>query len=250
LTRVGIFTATWWEFRAIRLAMAVEEHRRLDGTRVAIGHRGPCRLWLAQTGIGDARARVASSRIMDTWPLDLAVSSGFACAMTSAAIGDLLIGTEVIFRGSSLSSSEPARPICCTQPQTVVAIRAARAAGLSARSGRFATASRVLWRAGEKREAATQTGAIGLDMESAAVGEAAAARGVPFLVARAVSDLLDEDLPLDFNVLLRRGGWARGVVACLVRPSALVGLARLRTQAALASASMTRFYERFLDELD
>ncbi len=249
MTRVGIFTATWWEFRAIRLAMTVEERRRLDGTRVAIGHRGQCRLWLVQTGVGIAKARVASSRIMDSWPLDLAVSSGFASALTSAAVGDLLIGTEVITWGSAPTGPGPAKAVACTQRANAVAVRAARDAGLPARSGRLATVPRVLWRAAEKREVATDTGAIGLDMESSAVGEAALERGAPFLVIRTVSDLLDENLPMDFNLFLGPGGWARGAVACLTRPSALLGLARLRAQATLASAHLARFYERFLDDL-
>ncbi len=230
--------------------MVVEEHRPVEGARVAIGHRGQCRLWLVQTGVGVAKARAASLRMMDSRPLDLAVSSGFACALTSAAIGDLLIGTEVIMRGSAPSLSEPAKVMACAQQPSAVAVRAAQEAGLAARSGRFATVPRVLWRAPEKREVAADTGAIGLDMESAAVGAAAAERNVPFLVVRAVSDLLDEDLPLDFNLFLGQGGWARGAVACLARPSALVGLARLRAQAAQASARLTSFYERFLDDLD
>lgn len=250
MTRVGIFTATRWEFRAIRLAMVVEEHQCLDGVRVALGHRGQCRLWLVQTGVGVAKARAASFRMMDSGPLDLAISSGFACALTSAAIGDLLIGTEVIMRGSAPTVPERGRAIGCAQRPSAVAVRAAQEAGLPVRSGRFVTVPRVLWRAGEKREAAADTGAIALDMESAAVGGVAAERNVPFIVVRAASDLLDEDLPLDFNLLLGRGGWVRGAAACLARPSALVGLTRLRAQAVLASAHMTRFYERFLDDLD
>ncbi len=230
--------------------MVVEEHQRLDGARVAIGQRGPCRLWLVQAGVGIAKARAASFRMMDSRPLDLAVSSGFACALTSAAIGDLLIGTEVIMRGSAPTVPESAKAMACAQRPSAVAARAAQEAGLPARSGRFVTVPRVLWRAGEKRQVAADTGAIGMDMESAAVGGAAAERKVPFLVVRAVSDLLDEDLPLDFNLFLGLGGWARGAVACLARPSALVGLARLRAQAALASARLTSFYERFLDDLD
>jgi nucleoside phosphorylase len=39
-----------------------------------------------------------------------------------------------------------------------------------------------------------------VDMESTAVADVCASRGLPFLIARSITDLLDEDLPLDFNL--------------------------------------------------
>jgi len=87
-------------------------------------------------------------------------------------------------------------------------------------------------------------------MESAAVGAVALERNIPFAIVRAVSDLLDEDLPFDFNLWLSPTGWARGTLTCLARPSSLIALNRLRAQTALASERMTRFWGRFLDDLE
>jgi adenosylhomocysteine nucleosidase len=81
------------------------------------------------------------------------------------------------------------------------------------------------------------------------VGRAAAEHGVSFVIVRAVSDLLDEDLPLDFNLFFDPAGWPRGTFLCLTRPSVWVGLNRLRRQSATASEQMTRFFVRFLDDL-
>ena len=70
----------------------------------------------------------------------------------------------------------------------------AQAAGLPARTGRFVSLPRIVWRAEDKRRVAADTGAVALDMESAVIGAEAAERRIPFAVIRAVSDLLDEDL--------------------------------------------------------
>ena len=73
---------------------------------------------------------------------------------------------------------------------------------------------------------------------------------IAVLVGAAVSDLLDEDLPFDFNLWLSPTGWARGTLTCLARPSSLIALNRFRAQTALASERMTRFWGRFLDDLE
>jgi adenosylhomocysteine nucleosidase len=57
--------------------------------------------------------------------------------------------------------------------------------------------------------------------------------------------LVDEDLPVDFNLFLRPGGWSAGIVS-LLRPVSLVGLWRLRSQASLAARQLTVFFARFL----
>ena len=43
------------------------------------------------------------------------------------------------------------------------------------------------------------------------IGAEAAERRIPFAVIRAVSDLLDEDLPLDFNLFLTPSDWSKGI---------------------------------------
>jgi adenosylhomocysteine nucleosidase len=181
---------------------------------------------------------------------DFAIASGFACALTAAAVGDLLIGTEVVLGGARNGQADADQVLACSPHLVALALRSARDAGLVARQGRLVTVPHVIGRAREKREVAAGAEAIGLDMESAAVCEVAIAKGVPVLVARAVSDLLDEDLPLNFNHFLQPGGWTRGVIACLTHPSALLGLNRLRVQAGVGAARLTCFFGRFLDDLE
>ena len=94
-----------------------------------------------------------------------------------------------------------------------------------------------------------QYSVVGLDMESFQVGKAAQERHVPFVVVRAVSDLLEEDLPMDFNQFLTPAGWLPGAAACLRHPSSLVGLGRLRAQCTTAATRMTSFFREFAGDL-
>jgi len=248
LTRVGIFAATRWECRAVQRTLRVAEIRRHAGSRYVIGQRGACHVVLVQTGIGPQYARAACRATFREFALDLAVSSGLACALTPSSIGELFIGTEVI-PPRSAGPAEWHPSIICDCMSASMTLTLAQAAGLPARTGRFVSLPRIVWRAEDKRRVAADTGAVALDMESAVIGAEAAERRIPFAVIRAVSDLLDEDLPLDFNLFLTPSDWSKGVWSCLTRPSNLFGLGRMRVQMGVASKRLTLIFERVLDEL-
>jgi nucleoside phosphorylase len=75
--------------------------------------------------------------------------------------------------------------------------------------------------AAEKRRLRNQTGAISVDMESAAVESKAAEWDVPYLCIRAVSDRAGDTLPLDFNRYRNaRGDFSRTLIAlaAIARP--------------------------------
>ena len=97
----------------------------------------------------------------------------------------------------------------------------------------------------EKDAYRAATGAVGLDMESAAIGAVAKQGGIPFLVVRGVSDWVDEDLPVDFNMFLHPATHLWDLVASVSRPSTWQGIARLRRQSVLASALLTKFFGSF-----
>jgi adenosylhomocysteine nucleosidase len=196
------------------------------------------------------RATDVCQKVFPTEPLDLAIASGFACALTSARVGDLLIGTDVISKMDAAEGRTREEAYPCSAEAALAAAQVARAEGLIVQSGRFITVPRVLWRADEKRAMAAVSGAIGADMESAAICAEAANREVPALVIRTVSDVLEEDLPLDFNLFLDRSCWTQGVLSCLTHPSTLVGLNRMRVQAGRSAEALSGFFGKFLDELD
>ena len=67
--------------------------------------------------------------------------------------------------------------------------------GIALIDGRLLTTRQTLLNAGIKYLARTQSQAVAVDQESSAVGDVAKARGLPFLVVRAIVDDAEATLP-------------------------------------------------------
>jgi adenosylhomocysteine nucleosidase len=107
----------------------------------------------------------------------------------------------------------------------------AAVAGLR-RHGTLLTVDRVLEDAAAKSRCWLETGALAVDMESAAILDWAAARSLPALVVRAVSDPATRGVPADLARVVHDDGRVRpmrAVAAILARPRALADAVALRT---------------------
>ena len=72
-----------------------------QGVRVYCAPIGPHECWVVQSGVGGARASSAARTVLAQRRFVLAVSSGFACALVPASVGDVLLGTEVTMVGKT-----------------------------------------------------------------------------------------------------------------------------------------------------
>ena len=87
--------------------------------------------------------------------------------------------------------------------------------------GEILSLDRVAVTAAEKRELRQRTGAIAVEMESAAVAAKAREWGVPFRSIKVVSDAASENMPLDFNLYRDAAGRfsrTRIALAAMLRP--------------------------------
>ncbi len=95
----------------------------------------------------------------------------------------------------------------------------------------------IIATANAKAELHARTGAVAVDLESAAVAKLAQQHGLPFAVLRAVCDSASRDLPRAAMVALdaagRIGAWRVGA-AVLARPQQIPALIRLAGDAARA----------------
>lgn len=168
---------------------------------------------LLASGPGSPLVKVA---LRDRKPADGIVSVGFCGALhPSLKIGDIVVAGEGV-----------------ESPRSFV-------------RGEIVCADRVVATASEKRALHQRTGAIAVEMESAAVAAKAREWGVPFRCIKAVSDLAEEDMPLDFNQYRESAGnfsRARIALAALRRPfSAIPGLLRLERNCRQAAQALGEF---------
>ena len=194
-------------------------------------------LVLIETGEGIANAEQCLEAWLERGAARAVLSIGFAGALSlSLQVGDLVIGREVRDSKGSPDANllSAAKRVQIDGP---------------VHFGVALTSHEILWQAESKRALASSLGAneIGfVDMESTAVAGVCARRRVPFLIARSITDRLDEDLPLDFNQYRDRDGRVdpkKVVKAALLRPAALKGLLELRKRSRLCADRMAEFIE-------
>jgi adenosylhomocysteine nucleosidase len=240
---IAIFAATHWELQAVRRGLAMDRVATIAGVRCHIRQREDRAYWLIQTGVGPTAARSVAERVLTAQSMSLIMSTGFACALVPAQVGDLIVGTSVSSvhgeRGWMMGSD----CVLCDETVRASVLIVAQDAGLVTRIGTVVSSETVIWQAEEKHRLQRVTGATGLDMESAALAEMAQERGLPMAIVRTVSDLADEDLPLDFNLFLRPTGWIKGMQSLIGHPSSLVGLNRLRKQSRVAADRLTEWFQ-------
>ena len=245
--RVALFVATSWELEAVQAGFPAGAERRIEGTSVWVCPAGSREYWIVRTGMGLENATQAAVRVLRHQSFCLAVSTGFACALIAVDVGALLAGYDVALARGQGADVSPMIAVPGIEREVVVEL--VKHGASFGHIGRFVSTDRVVTSAAEKRRFAQVTGAIGLDMESAALAAEAHRAQVPFVVVRAVSDLVDEDLPLDFNLFLRPTGWLKGVAAIVGRPSSLTGLRRLHRQSRMAAKNLTAFFQRYAAEM-
>ncbi len=179
------------------------------------------RVVVLHTGVGEKSCRERIVPFLEAQPLDLLISSGFAGGVDpSLGVGDLLLA-------DNFSNPEPL----------------ARADGiLVARVARLVTADRVIESAADRRRLAQEKGAVAVDMETEWIAQACAAKKVPMLSLRAISDTADAPFPAPPSVLFdlaRQRTDPRRLSGYLLKnPAAVVRLIRFARQVGVARASL------------
>jgi len=220
-------------------ALGPVERRRCGARVYAVRRIGDVDVYVMKTGMGPAAASDAARRVLSDVALDAILSTGYVGALGAADIGDVIVGTDV----QDWTSPQAGTIFHADAGLLATACGAADEAAVTWTDGLVATVPRVLCRADEKRTVADASGAIAVDMESAAIAHEAALKQVPFLMVRAVSDRADETLPMDFNLWLTPGERLRAMAQLVSRPAMLFALWQMKRQADQASQSLTGFFQ-------
>lgn len=242
-----IATAMREEFEAIARLLSDRQRLRAgedDRGFLLKGRMAGVPVRLAMTGDGCARAGCGVSLLLGESPASLVIGAGAAGALVpSLRAGEIVVAARVVDAEGDAPPPE--------------AGWVARATALGARPATFVTVARPMTSPEEKREVALRFGipdstAATVDMESAAWARAAAGRGIPSVILRAVSDTLEEDLPGFLpSCLSADGSVDRAAVArrLLLRPAALPKLLRMRRRVREGSEALGHFLEKLLPEM-
>jgi adenosylhomocysteine nucleosidase len=148
---------------------------------------------MVATGVGPRRARETARRAFDTFQnIEIVIGTGVVGALSSGLEpGDIILADRILASGDD-----------CAHPVSSIEIddsllrefrRALSTAGIKYSTGPLLTTPRALTTE-DKRRAKEHSGAITVDMETAAIAAEAAARGLPFVCMRAVLDAVDDEV--------------------------------------------------------
>lgn len=195
------------------------------------------------TGVGPRQAALTASRVMagERESLKCCISSGLAGALRPQyRIGQIMAARRVL-------SERPFRePLERVAVSSVPLVSFAEELGATVAAS-FYTTGRVISRAEEKRGLARLADAV--EMESFEVLSQAAACGIPAVAIRAISDVADEELPVDLNRVFDNEGrvsFSRVMVQVAHNPKSIPGLVRLGQRSRRAAESLARFLDRYV----
>ncbi len=164
-------------------------HDDLRGLHAELSGR---KLLLVVTGIGPVRAREAARLAFELFPEPaLAIGTGVAGALSAdLALADLVLADRLLLAEAGAAREHP-----IADGHRDAVARALQRARVAFSSGALFTSPHALATGDEKRRTGELSGAIAVDMETAAIAAEAARRGVPFVALRAIIDTVDEELP-------------------------------------------------------
>jgi adenosylhomocysteine nucleosidase len=198
------------------------------------------------TGIGPKVAGNAVARVLraEAGTVQCCISSGLAGGLRSQyQVGQVLVARMV--------SSEDARsgdPRGLLNSSEALVSFAAECGAVVVE--RFFSSIRVVGTVQEKQHLGERADAV--EMESFGVLSAANADGVPAVAIRAISDTVDEELPLDMNAVITGEGQLSvpRVLGQVARhPGALPGLVRLGKHSRQAAGALSEFLDRYIAKL-
>lgn len=235
---IGIVCALPMEIADL-LARCSRVHKYTGGDFVFQGGKyDGIRIAFVECGVGYARARRATTALLDAHSPHWLLSVGFSGALRpDMRVGHIVMANEIIdahgqkFAIDIHAASDPAR-------------------GLHV--GRIFTADAIVRTLEEKRQLHDGTGAIAVDLESLAVAQVARERKTKFMAVRAISDDMTEDLPPEVLSVLGGSGAVRvgaALGALWKRPSSMKDMLKLRSQAQVAAKNLADFLDGVIHQL-
>jgi len=190
--------------------------------------RAPSRFYNVSTlvtGMGRKNAAEGITRALDAKNYRLVLTCGFAGGLNP----ELTTGTVVFDEDENADLGE-------------------KLVRFGAVPAKFYCAKRVAVTATEKQELWRSTGADVVEMESSVIRAICKERGIPSATVRVVLDTAQEDLPLDFNILMtsrQKINYPKLIWILLSRPHKILPLWKFQRQSMIAAQNLDKVLGNF-----
>jgi nucleoside phosphorylase len=190
------------------------------------------------SGVGWKGSRAVFASLLKEKP-DLCISSGLAGGLNSDLdFGAIVVAREVLLvnGGQKLTS----RPLLVKLAEEV-----------GARSVRTFLTNALVVSAAKSKRSMAEFGDV-VEMESFHVLKSARDAGVPALSVRAISDTVDEDLPLDFGRTVNADGqisYGRLLLQVSAHPQRVPAMIRFGKRSAQAAQNLANFLDKYIAAL-
>jgi len=219
---------------------------KLGNVNVHVAAFASSQVTVALTGVGARQAALTASQITP------GVFDAFDCCVSCGLAGGLKrnygIG-EVLAARSVFSEAVPADGASRLLPCSSALVSFAAECGATVVE-QFYSADHVISTAQEKQLLSAKADAV--EMESFEILREAQGAGIPAVAIRAISDTLDEDLPLDMSEIFTDEGQVsipRVLGQVALKPQSLPGLVRLGKNSRAAAHSLSHFLDAYVTAL-
>lgn len=206
--RLGIIGAMDVEIDILKQHMTDCTEIRHSGTNFYAGQLEGVPVVVAVCGVGKVNAALCAQILCDWFQVTHIINTGIAGSLSvSQDIGDLVVSWDVIHHDFDCTAFGYQRCQIPKLPWSFMAndlllyyaqMAAQEVHPGHVRTGRVASGDQFISDKHSKEAVLKRTGALCVEMEGAAIAQAAYRNGVPFVIIRAISDKADESAGVDY----------------------------------------------------
>jgi adenosylhomocysteine nucleosidase len=192
---IAFLVALEEEARELKRSMVITRTSAFQFCRIFEGKLAGKDVLLVLTGMGKTQAKAATEWILDKYPIVAVISSGFGGALNNkTAVGDIVIYSTLTCDDGHGSTNE--KVLCPCSKLIEAATKSGAECEFGVLQGKGISTMQPCFSPESKARLGRESAADVVDMESYWIGQIAAERNLPFIVARSIFDSVKDDLSL------------------------------------------------------